>query len=68
MKLSDIYTRAIEAGIENDPRGKSLVLQELGRRKKTFENVPPDQKEFFDLESLQNPYADSRILNGTGVT
>ena len=66
MKLSDIYTRAIEAGIENDPRGKDLVLQELDRRKKSFEDLKPEDKESFDLESLQNPYSDSRILNGTG--
>jgi putative NIF3 family GTP cyclohydrolase 1 type 2 len=66
VKLSDIYTRAIRAGIENDPRGQSVVLQELDRRKKTSEEIKPEEKEFFDLESLQNPYADSRILNGTG--
>ena len=66
MKLSDIYTRAIEAGIENDPRGKDLVLQELDRRKKSFEELKPEEKKSLDIESLQNPYADSRILNGTG--
>lgn len=66
MKLSDVYTKAIEAGIENDPRGKDLVLQELDRRKKTFEELRPEQKESFDFESLQNPYSDSRILYGTG--
>jgi len=66
VKLSDIYTRAIEAGIENDPRGKNAVLQDLDRRKKNFEEIKQEQREFFDLESLQNPYADSRILNGTG--
>ena len=66
MKLSDIYTRAIEAGIENDPRGKDLVLQELDRRKKSFEELKQEDKESFDLESLRNPYSDSRILNGTG--
>jgi len=66
VKLSDIYTRAIEAGIENDPRGKDLVLQELDRRKKSFEELKQEDKESFDLESLRNPYSDSRILNGTG--
>jgi len=66
VKLIDIYTRAIKAGIENDPRGKHAVLQELDRRKKTLEETKPQKKDFFDLESLKNPYADSRILNGTG--
>ncbi len=66
MKLSEIYTKAIESGIENDPRGKDLVLQQLDRRKRSFNELKPEQKEFFDLESLRNPYSDSRILNGTG--
>jgi putative NIF3 family GTP cyclohydrolase 1 type 2 len=66
VKLSDIYTKAIEAGIENDPRGKDLVLQELDRRKKSFEELTPELKESFDIESLRNPYSDSRILNGSG--
>lgn len=66
MKLSDIYTKAIEAGIENDPRGKDTVLHELNRRKKNFDELKPEQKESFDAESLRNPYSDSRILNGAG--
>jgi hypothetical protein len=64
MRLKVIYTKAIAAGIENDPRGKDIVQKELERRKKDFEDLKPDEKEFFDMESLQNPYADSRILYG----
>ncbi|MEW6570707.1 MAG: NGG1p interacting factor NIF3 [Nitrospirota bacterium] len=66
MKLRDLYNKAIEAGIENDPRGKDNVLRDLERRKREFEELKPDEKEFFDKESLVNPYADSRILHGTG--
>jgi len=66
VKLSEIYRKAIEVGIENDPRGKDRVLQELDRRKRSLDELQPEQKESFDRESLRNPYADSRILNGTG--
>ncbi len=66
MTSRDIYKKAIEIGIENDPRGKDAVLKELDRRKKDFDDLKPDEKEFFDKESLQNPYSDSRILYGTG--
>ncbi len=52
--------------MENDPRGKDAVLKELESRKKDFEKLKEDEKEFFDGESLDNPYSDSRILNGTG--
>ncbi len=66
MKLKDFYKKAIQIGIENDPRGKEEVLRELENRKKEYEKLPEKKKEFFDLESLENPYSDSRILYGTG--
>lgn len=66
MKLKDFYKKAIDIGIENDPRGKEEVLKELERRKKDYESISDKRKEFFDLESLENPYSDSRILFGTG--
>lgn len=66
MKLRELYKKAIQLGIENDPRGKDTVLKELEKRKKDYETMPEKKKEFFDLESLENPYSDSRILFGTG--
>jgi putative NIF3 family GTP cyclohydrolase 1 type 2 len=64
MKLGDLYRKAIATGIENDPRGKNFVLRDLDRRKKEFNELKPADKEFFDPESLENPYSDSRILVG----
>lgn len=66
MKLKDLYDRAIEIGIENDPRGRGIVLKDLDAKRKDFDSLRDDEKEFFDRESLENPYSDSRILNGTG--
>ena len=66
MKLKDIYRKAIEIGFENDPRGKDVVLRDIERRKKDFDELKSEEKEYFDQESLQNPYSDSRILYGTG--
>ncbi len=66
MTLKEIYNKAISTGIENEPRGKKEVLKELESRKKDFEKLKEDEKEFFDSETLNNPYSDSRILNGTG--
>lgn len=66
MKLIELYKKAIQTGIENDPRGKEVVLKELEKRKKDYEGIPDKKKEFFDTESLENPYSDSRILFGTG--
>lgn len=66
MKLKDIYRKAVDNGFENDPCGKDVVLKDLERRKKEFDELKSEDKEFFDQESLKNPYYDSRILYGTG--
>ncbi|RME68658.1 MAG: NGG1p interacting factor NIF3 [Nitrospirae bacterium] len=66
MKLKDLYERAVKVGIENDPRGTDSVQRELETRKKKYQDMPEKEKEFFDKDSLWNPYSDTRILNGTG--
>ncbi len=66
MKLRELYDKAIAIGIENDPRGKEDVLKDLEAKKKNFDSLKDDEREFFDREALNNPYSDSRILNGTG--
>jgi hypothetical protein len=66
MKIREIYQKAIETGISSDPRGGEAVAKDLERIGKEYAELKPADKEFFDKESLQNPYADSRILNGTG--
>lgn len=66
MKLRDLYNKALVIGTENDPRGKDSVVADLEVRKKNYDAMKDDEREFFDQETLQNPYSDSRILNGTG--
>ena len=66
MKLRKLYESAVANGIEADPRGKKAVLKVLEKKKKAHKDMKKDEKEFFDMESLTNPYADTRILYGTG--
>lgn len=66
MLLKEIYRIVVTTGIEADPRGKEAVIKDLEMRKASYEDLRGDEKEFFDMESLENPYADSRILHGTG--
>jgi putative NIF3 family GTP cyclohydrolase 1 type 2 len=66
VKLRKFYETVVANGIEADPRGKKTVLKSLGKAKKKFEKLKKDEKEFFDTESLNNPYADTRILYGKG--
>jgi len=66
VKLRKIYEIVVTKGIEADPRGKKTVLKSLEKKKKAYENMKKEEKEFFDPESLNNPYVDTRILHGTG--
>lgn len=50
-------------GIEADFRGREAVEQLLKRRKEKYEKLSEEEKQEFDLESLTNPYSDTRILN-----
>jgi hypothetical protein len=66
MKVREIYKKAVEAGMRSDPRGRDAAAKDLQRAAKEFHELKPGEKEFFDRESLENPYADSRILHGSG--
>lgn len=68
MKLGDIYEFVVKRGMEVDPRGRELAKQELERAKKIYDDLKPEDKESFDKETLTNPYADTRILNGAEST
>jgi len=66
MKLRELFEKAIETGIKNDLRGEELVRKELEARQKDYEKLKDDEREFFDMESLRNPYSDSGIHVGMG--
>lgn len=66
MKLNEFYEKAVQTGIVHDPRGKKIVLQKLKRTRKNYEDMKDKEREFFDTESLKNPYSDTRVLHGNG--
>ena len=63
MKLREIYNLAIEKAVKSDFRGEQKVKEELRRINDKYKHLAEKQKEFFDMESLTNPYLDSRVLN-----
>ena len=65
MTIQQIYELAIKLGIENDLRGKEVVLKNLERIKKRYEKMGKEEKEEFDKDKLASPYSDTRILNET---
>ena len=64
MKLREFFDRAIEAGMQADPRGREAIERDLQETKRTYDELKPEDRADFDLERLTNPYADSRILHG----
>ena len=66
MKLQKIYELAYTMGIKADPRGNEIIKRELESKQKEYDSLPEKDKKYFDLESLKNPYSDSRILVGGG--
>lgn len=61
MNIQDIYKLAIDFGVKNDFRTKKEIAEYLERKKKEYESLPKEEKEYFDKERLTNPYSDSRI-------
>ena len=63
MKIRQIYNLALKMGIDADFRSNQRIKKILQERKKEFQKLSSKEKEFFDKESLVNPYSDTRILN-----
>ena len=64
MKLEHFYKKAVEIGIVNDLRGKTVINKLLKAEKEKYDNLKDDEKEFYDRDRLFNPFSDTRILNG----
>ncbi|MCQ2070703.1 MAG: hypothetical protein MJZ68_06205 [archaeon] len=67
MKIYDAYRLAIETGMKNDPRPKEEVELVLSKAKKAYDALSSDEKEYFDTESLWNPYYDCRFAWGEDI-
>ncbi len=64
MTIGEIFDLAIKMGVDADPRGRKGVEKYLARIKKQYESLSSLNKENFDLESLEHPYTDTRLLFG----
>jgi len=64
MKLKDIYSHFIKAGIAHDPRGAQEVEIYLKDINEKYKKLDKNAQGAFDKETLTNPYADTRIIHG----
>ena len=63
MNLKEIYNLAIGMGVGADFRSKEEIGKILAGKKEKYEKLSASEKAEFDLETLENPYSDSRILH-----
>jgi putative NIF3 family GTP cyclohydrolase 1 type 2 len=63
MNIYEIFKLGIEMGIDADFRGREGIKKLLERRRQEYERLSEEEKKFYDLERLENPFSDSRILN-----
>lgn len=66
MKLKKLFERAVQIGIDADPRGRKAVEKILKKYAEKGKKAEGIEKELFDDERTWNPYSDSRIIHGTG--
>ncbi|MDD3292533.1 MAG: Nif3-like dinuclear metal center hexameric protein [Candidatus Pacebacteria bacterium] len=63
MKTKEIFDLGIKMGINADFRGQEGISKMLLRKKIKYDSLSENAKKEFDLESLENPFLDSRIHN-----
>lgn len=68
MRLQEIYNLAVQTGMDGDPRGRAGAEKVLTKHKQEYEKLEDKEKEYFDMESLSNPYSDSRVHFGDTET
>lgn len=66
MKFNKLFHRAVEIGIEADPRGKKYLDKMFKKAKERQAKLEGLEKELADEQRTWNPYSDSRIINGSG--
>jgi putative NIF3 family GTP cyclohydrolase 1 type 2 len=64
VKLSEIYTLAVERGMEADARSREELQRVMDASRKEYDKLDEADKPFYDTERFTNPYADTRIACG----
>ncbi len=68
MTLKQLYDKCLDLAIARGPRSKKDIDDQLKRIRDEYKKLDEKKKEYFDEESLTNPFLDSRIENGDPKT
>lgn len=61
LSVQEVFDLGVKQGIAADPRGAKGIQNYLGRVKKDYEALKPEDKKYFDQDNLTNPFPDSAI-------
>lgn len=64
VKLKELHEFSVQEGIKEDPRNKEQIEDMLDERKEKFEDLEGPRKEAYDEGRLENPFDDSKLING----
>ncbi|HRY90777.1 MAG TPA: NGG1p interacting factor NIF3 [Candidatus Gracilibacteria bacterium] len=64
ITLGQVHAMGIDMAIKRGPRSQKDIADELKRLKKEYDKFDEKKKKYFDLDSLKNPFLDSRIEFG----
>jgi putative NIF3 family GTP cyclohydrolase 1 type 2 len=68
MKLDTLYRKAVSVGIASDLRGPDEIRRILAEEETKFRKLTADEADAYDRDRLFNPFADTRVLTGSGET
>jgi len=66
MKLKTIYELAVKKGLCEDRRPSRVIEEGLKKARKNYRKTRGIDRAALDQENLKHPYADTRILHGSG--
>lgn len=64
ITLQQLYETCLDLAIKRGPRDRRDVADALKKLKEEYGKMDEKKKEYFDMESLKNPFLDSRIEAG----
>jgi len=64
ITLKQLYERSIDLAIRRGPTPKKDIEENLKKLREEYKKMEEKKKQYFDEESLTNPFLDSRILAG----
>jgi len=61
MTIQQIYDLALKIGLAADPRGEKGLKRYFAKIEKQYDELPAEEKKYFDETKLKDPYADSLV-------